>query len=286
MGLEQLSPDYQSQYNAAIPEIKRKAREAANARGMFYSGDSTDAETRAEEDLLAKLASESAGAVVSQSEAEKNRQQEQKLADQQAAATKRGQMLGVVGTGLGAAGTLAGLKYMMPKGPSNIFVDPKSGIPYQIDSAGKATPIVMPGAGDGAQVGGAAMAPGGGGANLFDPAAGHGPASSLITQDFGGAGAAGGTGAAIAAPQSMWQKAVANPGQALGSAAAGAGGGLVGNMLAHKIGGGGGLATDVGSGVGGLGGALAGYKYGGWMGAGLGALGGSLGGGLIGNLFK
>ncbi len=305
MALEDLSPAYRQQYKSALPEITRQARSASNARGMFYSGDAIDSETRAAEDLLAKLSGESAGASERSSENAKNRAAEQRMADQNAAATKRAQTLGIVGTGLGAAGTLAGLKYLNPKVGGNLFQSPNGNL-YQIGADGKASIVNLPGSG---QVGGAALAPT---APTFNPAnpvesamAGlpGAPAgtSNVVTpfapQANGGfnvtAGAAG-PGTPVAAAPSMWQKAGANPAAGLGAIGAGAGGGVVGNMLASKIGGGGGLGTDIGSGLGGLAGGLGGYAYGmsqnsPWFGAGLaglGALGGSLGGGLIGNLFK
>ncbi len=293
-GLDALSPAYREQYEAAIPEIQRKARAAAQARGMFYSGDATDAETRAEADLLAKLSGESAAATQQSSENEKNRTLEREQISKQDAATKRAQTLGIVGAGFGALGTGAGLLALHPGGNINNVIMGQDGKPYLINmKTGAMTPATMPAAGVGGSSLSAAPGAGVGGLDsipsMTDPSLSSGGFSVAGGGTGVGMPAVAGAGAAgigaTAAPPSMWTNAK-NAGVA--GLAAGAAGGLTGNALSAKIGGGHSLAGDIGSGVGGLGGGLLALKMSGgnpWL-AGLGALGGSLGGGLIGNLFK
>lgn len=277
MGLESLSPELQSEYAALLPEIRRSSQSANNARGMFYSGQATDAETRAEADLLAKLAAQQNSTNLTQSEGDKNRRAAKDESDRNIAATKRAQTLALIGSGFGAATTLGGLKYMMPKS-NNFFINPNDGKAYMIDSAGKATQINLPGAGGvNAGVGGSTLDSLGipQSTTPFTPGAGPGMAAPMV-------GAPG--GAAVAAQPSMWQNAQS---AGIGGLAAGAAGGFAGDQFARKVNGGGGLKTDLGAAAGGAAVPLAmlaaGYSNP-WA-LGLGALTGSFGGGLISNLF-
>lgn len=278
MGLEQLSPAYQAQYEALIPEIERSVRSSNNARGMFYSGQAGDAETRAKADLLAKLASESAATQAQANENAKNRDTQTSIHNEDIKAAKRNALLGIVGSGVGAATTLGGLAYMNKPPAMPIFQD-KFGNWNTLGADGKS--IVPLGGPTGTGVSATAAPSGFSGLGgtpespvPFTP--GMGPGMTPVA-----AGAAP-TAAAVAAP-SMWKSAL-NP----GSLAAGAAGGGLGYLASGAVNGRDSTGGAVGAGLGGLGGyALASRFAGGnpWV-AGLGALAGSFGGGLLGNLFK
>lgn len=277
MGLEQLSPEYQAQYNALIPEIERSVRSSNNARGMFYSGQATDAEARAKADLLAKLASESAATQAQASENEKNRDTQKSIHDDEIKAGKRNALLGIISGGTGAAATLGGLAYMN-KAPSQPIFQDKFGNWNTLGADGKSiVPLGgQPGAGG---VGGGASAP-----NLFDPSAG--PAFVPGAGPGFNPAASAPVAASVTAAPSMWKSAVSLP--TLGAGAVGGGLGRLGAGMA----GAGGQNADIGAAAGGgagyLGGLALASKFGfsnPWA-AGLGALAGSFGGGLLGNLFK
>lgn len=281
--LDSLSPARRAQYEALLPEIKRSAQSVSNARGGFYSGAATDAETRAEADLLAKLAGQDASEQAAANENAKNRELQQNLNDQSVKAGKRQALLGIVGSGVGASATLAGLKYMHPSvvggggiwqmGPNGTLFNSQTG---EIRGAPMAA---APGVG-GAALGSTAptgLGALGGGAPMVSAAPGFDPAGWNPVAAAPGVGGA----APATAPTSMWS----SPGASLG---AGAVGGLAGSQLSNLIAGRGGRNNDIGAAAGGIAGLGAGmYMSGGnpWM-AGLGALGGSLGGGLLGNLFR
>lgn len=276
MGLEQLSPEYQAQYNALIPEIERSVRSSNNARGMFYSGQATDAEARAKADLLAKLASESAATRATAQENAKNRATEMAINAESVKAGKRTALLNLLGGGTSAAATIAGLQYMHPQQivPLGLGADGKMAY-GTIGADGKS--LIPLGAPGGAP---AAALPGGGGAPGLD---------ALSTAPYPGPyapGMAPGAAATVAAQPSMWKTATALPNLGAGAA----GGGL--GFLAARAAGAKGLGADIGAGLGGAGGYMGGLALANSMGwsspwtAGLGALAGSFGGGLLGNLFR
>lgn len=292
--LDSLSPARQAQYDALVPQIELAARKAVQARGMFYSGDATDSETKAKADLLAKLAEEDATAAQQTAINRENIDAGKAAQENATKASNRNANLGLIGSGVGAATTLAGLKFLNPgaNGMGNV-VSLGNGQFGRIVN-GQIQPIPVAGA---PGVGGASLSPAtGGGVGGLDKLAGTGPgfeASAGLPPITAGTApstfnvATGGTGVGMpAAPTpaaSMWN----DPLEAAGGVAAGAAGGLGGYLAANKINGGG-KNTALASGLGGLAGAgLAAYAGSGnpWL-TGLGALGGSLGGGLLGNLFK
>jgi hypothetical protein len=286
-GLESLSPARQAQYEALLPEIERSVRNAQNARGGFYSGEATAAETRAKADLLAKLASQDASEQASSNESARDRALTEKIKGEEIKAGKRNVLLGILGTGVGAAATLGGLKYMNPSGGNNL-VPLGNGKFGMFDPATKTiTPIAETGAGAVSARAPIDLSRSATNPNLFaDPNS----AEALIAGDFGPmppAVNASPAAPAVAAPTSMWKPAIAPT-----NLAAGAAGGGLGYLASRSVNGGGSTAGDVGAGVGGAGGYMGGLalanKFG-WSNpwaAGLGALAGSFGGGLLGNLFK
>lgn len=281
MGLESLSPNRRTQYDALLPEVERSVRSAQNARGGFYSGAAVDAEAKAKAELLAKLAAQDASEQASSSENARDRELTTKIKNEEIKAGKRNALLGILGTGVGAAATLGGLKYMNPGGGSNVVA--MNGRLFEKGPKG-AWVDVTPGAGGVGTVGAPrppidmVASPGGG--NLFEA---PNAAQELIAGDFGPRvpSAPVPAGVAPAAP-SMWKNAIAP--KSLGAGAIGGGLGYLGARAAGAD------STEgaIGSGLGGLGGYLAAARYGGgnpWA-AGAGALFGSFGGGLLGNLFK
>lgn len=273
MGLEQLSPEYQAQYEALLPEIERAVRSKNNARGMFYSGQAGDEEVRAKADLLAKLAGESASTRATASENEKNRQTERDLHAEAIRANKSQTALNLIGTGVGSA---AGLAMLAGKSGATNILPMADGRIFSIDAAGNAKLIKLPG-GPAAASGGVSVPE-----FLARPGAGDPMAGTLSAANPGSyAATAEGAGAA----PSMWKNAT---GAGWGGAALAAGGGLAGLGLSNLISGRSSTGQSVGAGLGGLGGAAAYLKYGGgnpYL-MGLAGLGGALGGGLLGNLFK
>lgn len=284
-GLDALSPEARTQYEALIPEIERSVRAKNNARGMFYSGQAGDDEVRAKADMLAKLAAQDTAVQATASENERNRALEEKLKGEDVKASKRNALLGLVGSGVGAATTLGGLAYMNKSGSGLQFLPDGKGGMLSYDPATKAFAPVNIGGPATSGVGGATLAPSGldsiGAGSEYGPqglgmtAPGLTPPGSAVPLP----------GAAPVATPSMWS----NP---LGSLAGGAAGGLAGYLGASQIGRKGNLGGDVGAGVGGALGGLGGlaiasrYGYSNPLGAGLGALAGSFGGKLLGDLFK
>lgn len=311
-----LNSAYQTQYDALLPQIDLASQQAQQARGMFYSGNAVDAQTKARADLLAKLAAQQA------QDEQATRQQQAAIAQAQSAqenATKsanRNTNLGLIGSGVGAAATLYGLSKNIGANPmQNTFAMPMGTGPGQSPSGygkmvgGVMTPVPVANSVPG--VGGASLTPsnGGGLASLSGPGIGPTP-----PPDFAGGGGAfnapgganglGGlnpgtpnpTGYVIgsggapaganggAAQPSMWN----DPNQAMGGIAAGTAGGIGGYLAANQVNGGG-KNTALASGLGGLAGAAAGGMFGATgnpYAVGAGALLGSFGGGLLGNLFK
>lgn len=271
-----LSPAARAKYKAQLPEILRAARSASNARGMFYSGDAVDAETKAQEALLAQLATQDIGATDTASQAEATRQLERETTDKNIQAQKRQALLSILGQGTGAAATIGGLAMLHPNAPANVI--PLSGGRYgNLSPDGKSIiPISEAGSTSAApQVGGAAL-------NPAPPLS----TSGLVSGDFGPSAATAGTAGvgagAVAAKPSMWQSATSAP-----MMAGGAVGGLAGLAALRGVGVNS-ANSNVGAGLGGLGayGLYSAYGSGNpYLAAGS-ALAGTFGGGLLGNLFK
>lgn len=263
MGLEALAPEYQTQYEALLPEIERAIREKNNARGMFYSGQAGDEEVRAKADLLAKLAAESAATSAREREGTRDRELREKILAEETKAGKRNALLSILGQGVGSAATLGGLSYLNRGGTAGANVIEHGGVKYLMDAKGGVTPINFPGGGPSS-----AMTP----VPNFNPnVAGTGPMMPMP----------GGAPAAPAA--SMWSSPMA-------SLASGALGGGLGYLGASQIGRKGNLGGDIGAGLGGLAGLGLMSKFGPAMlqnpwGAGLGALAGAFGGKMLGDLF-
>lgn len=293
MGLESLSPNRRSQYEALLPEIERSVRNTQNARGGFYSGEATDAETRAKADLLAKLAAQDAAEQATSNENARDRALTERIKNEEIKAGKRNSLLNILGTGVGAATTLGGLKYMNPAGGSNVIT--MNGRLFEKGAKG-AWVDVTPGAG-GAPTAASGRAPvdmvaSPGGGNLFEPAGWN---SDVAPGSVFGGGAPTSPGgvptspvptAPAAAGASMWKNAIVPTN--LGAGALGGGLGYLGARAAGANG----KNADIGSAVGGAGGYMGGLalanKFG-WSNpwsAGLGALLGAGGGGLLDNLFK
>ena len=299
-----LTDQYQALYDAQLPQLELASRQAQQARGMFYSGNAVDAETKAKADLLAKILAQQS------SDTQQSKLQQAQLTQAQSAqenATKaqsRAANVGLIGSGVGAAATLAGL-YAMNKGGGNGLQNIVAGGPtgYMQLKNGVMTPVPMGGA-PAIGVGGSTLAApaAGGGLNGLagtgptpDPLAGTPPLPSAspaavpgfnTTAPNGGfnmTAGAGGQAPAAAPVASMWN----SPMQAAGGVAAGAAGGLGGYLAAQQVNGGG-KNTALASGLGGLAGGAAGVlmSSGNPYAAGAGALLGSFGGGLLGNLFK
>ncbi len=284
MGLEQLSPSAQAEYNALISEIERSVRSKNQARGTFYSGQAGDEEVRAKADLLAKLAAQDTALQATSQENARNREAQERSQDKDIKAGKRNALVNLLGAGVGSAATLGGLAYMNKPGVQ-FLPDGKGGM-LAYDAATKTFSPVDISGGRGA-VGAAAGAPsmgaagpGGFGGDLFAPPPNTSANLGPLGTPPGSAPPIGAT--APKPPNSMWQNATGA--KALG---AGALGGGLGYLAARGLGADS-TAGAVGSGVGGLGGYMAYSRFGSgnpYM-AGLAALGGSLGGGLLGNLFK
>ena len=279
MGLEQLSPSAQAEYNALIPEIERSVRSKNQARGTFSSGQAGDEEVRAKAGLLAKLAEQDTAIQATSAENARNRSAQQELQREEIKASKRNALVNLLGAGVGSAATLGGLAYMNKPG-LQFLPDGKGGM-LAYDSATKTfSPIGVSGTGRGVE--GVT-----GGLSVLSAPPPAGGLQSTLNADFGVPPATvPGAAPAITptAPKgpSMWQKAGAPA-----SLGAGVIGGGLGYLAARGLGADS-TAGSVGSGVGGLGGYMAYSRFGGgnpYM-AGLAALGGSLGGGLLGNLFK
>lgn len=283
--LDGLSAARRAQYESLLPDVRRSAQTASNARGGFYSGAAVDAETRAEADLLAKLAGQDAADEAHKKESDRNDQTVRDIHDEDIRAGKRNSLVNLLGAGVGSAATLGGLTYMN-KGASGLqfLPDGKGGMLSYNPSTKVFAPV---------SVGGGA-APGVGGAALGSTAPtglaalnAPGPTAMSVGTPgayVGAAAPAAATAAAAPVATSMWNSPLKAAGGVLGGAAAGYGG----SKLAELIAGRGGKNNDLGAAAGGLAGFGAGAYFGGgnpWL-AGLGALGGSLGGGLLGNLFR
>lgn len=263
--LDSLTPTRRTQYDALIPEIERSVREAQNARGGFYSGAAIDAEARAKAELLAKLAGHDAAEQAQASENARDRALTERIKGEETKAGKRNALLGILGSGVGAAATLGGLAYMN-KGSTagQNLISLGNGQYGMFDPATKSiTPIAV----------------GGGKAPASLP-------SAAAADDFGagwGARLPGTAPAPVAAPApSMWKSAAAP--KMLGAGALGGGLGYLGARAAGADS----TAGDIGAGLGGGLGYLAAARYGAGnpYAAGAGALFGAFGGGLLGKLFK
>lgn len=292
----QLSPAYQQQYDALLPQILLQQRQANQARGMFYSGNAIDSENKAAADLLAKLAAQQATDTQQSKLQQGQINQAQSAQENQSKATARATNMGLIGSGIGAAATLGGLAYMGAgkagaNGLQNIVAGGPTG--YMQLKNGVMTPVPMSGA---AGVGVTPPAVGGAGMSSaptsLDGLAGVGPTPNpMMSTQPGGlpqAGFASATPAAStvapAAPvASMWN----DPMQAAGGIGMGLAGGAGGYLAANQVNGGG-KNTALSSGLGGLAGGATGalMSSGNPYAAGAGALLGSFGGGLLGNLFK
>lgn len=291
MGLEALSPAYQTQYEALIPEIERAVRAKNTARGMFYSGQAGDEEVRAKADLLAKLASESAATEARASEGERNRRLEEKLKNEEIKASKRNALLGMIGGGASSAAGLAGLAMLRPEVAGQPIQLADGSVALFNPKSGKLSPLSM------AETGSSTRAPidmaaAPGRAGLFEVPTPKGTSADLVRGDFGVPGTSS-TPVAPATPStSFWKNPALSPTNLLSGAA---GGGL-GYLLSRSAGGGSSLGGDIGAGVGGAAGYAGGLKAAPYLlskfgmtspwAAGLGALLGSTGGGLLGNLFR
>lgn len=291
-----LNPTYQAQYEALLPQLILNTQQANQARGMFYSGQATDSETKAEADLIAKLAAQQATDTQQTAIQQAQINQAQSAQENQSKATARATNMGLIGSGIGAAATLGGLAYMGAgkagaNGLQNIVAGGPTG--YMQLKNGVMTPVPMAGA---AGVGVTPPAVGGAGMSSaptsLDGLAGVGPTPNpMMSTQPGGLPSAGFASAApsaavapAAAPvASMWN----DPMQAAGGVGMGLAGGAGGYLAANQVNGGG-KNTALASGLGGLAGGATGalMSSGNPYAAGAGALLGSFGGGLLGNLFK
>ncbi len=313
-----LSPVYQALYDAQLPQLDLANQQANQARGMFYSGNAVDSQTKARADLLAKLLAQQATDTQQTAIQQGQINQAQSAQEATTKAANRNTNLNLIGSGVGAAATLAGLKYMQPgaNGLKNMVAGGPTG--YMQMQNGVMTPVPIAGGAAGTTgvgIGGAGLNPLGPTAMSVDPSglgglAGTTPQAAGVPPLFGPQGslppdaglagvrapagpldALGQPAAALGAPAaqpaaSMWN----DPSMAAGGIGAGLAGGIGGYAAANAVNGGG-KNTALASGLGGLagaigGGLMGGSGYGGILGAGLGALGGSFGGGLLGNLFK
>lgn len=263
MGLEALSPEYRTQYEALLPELIKGRRAAANARGMFYSGQAIDEEGEAEAALLARLASESAATTSREREGQRNRDLEEKIKREDIKAKERMSTRGDIAGGVGSLATLAMLARGAKNTPMNIFQD-RAGNWMKLNPAGQMVPLETAPAAGGAA--GPRFAPDTITANnMFVP------------------------GAAIPTPvppaPSMWQNA--KSAGLSGLAAAGLGGyagANFGNLVAGRSSEEGNIGAAAGGAAVPLAMLAAGYSNP-WA-LGLGALGGAAGGNLLGNLFR
>lgn len=302
-----LNPTYQALYDAQLPQLDLASQQANQARGMFYSGNAVDAQTKARADLLAKLLAQQAGDTQAQTLQSNQIASDKSTQEAQAKAASRATNMGLIGTGVGTAATLYGMHLMNKGGIKNMFQS--GGNTYTIGADGKATLVDLPGSAAAPGVGGAALSGGAPAATIgLDSLAGTGPGfnAPLGANGLGGTNTPGGIDpfagtvnpasiaspavagaapvAAVAPAVSMWN----NPLQAAEGAGMGLAGGAGGYLAARRINGGG-KNTALGSGIGGGLGALIGgglMTSGNPYAAGAGALLGSLGGGLLGNLFK
>lgn len=290
-GLDSLSPARRTQYEALLPEIQRSSRNAANARGGFYSGAAIDAETRAEADLLAKLAGLDASEQAAIAEGERNRESERNIRAEDRKAANTANNKNLIGSGVSSLMQLIGAYQQSKNAGGQVVPLPGGSFGLFNPSDKTITPIPMGGK------------PGVGGDTLAQTAptglAALGTADNPEVMGIAGPVSYGRPAASpppIASPAAspgvgatMWKNATSGGAGGTAARAAGAlGGGFAGSELARRAAGRGGLGTDIGAALGGLGGAGAGAYYGGrnkW-GAGLGALLGSFGGGLLGNLFR
>lgn len=152
-----LNPTYQALYDAELPQLQLSVQQANQARGMFYSGQATDAQTKAEADLLAKLLAQQATDTQQTSLQQAQINQAQSSQEASAKAQSRATNMGLIGTGAAAGLGILGTK-LMQQPVTNLFQD-KSGNWNSYNPATKtSTPINMNGGGSG--VGGATLQPG------------------------------------------------------------------------------------------------------------------------------
>ena len=315
-----LNSYYQALYDAQLPQVTLAAQQAQQQRGMFYSGNAVDMQTKAAADLMSKLLAQQAADTEQQKLQQAQINQAQSAQENQSKATARATNMGLIGTGLGTAATLGGLWYMNGKNgvgggmKNTMMVD---GQPVTVNGDGTYTPMEATGVGGSVVPKGAggvmpssnsydAIANGGGGPpavggsamssapTSLDQLGGVGPTPSpaaMMSTQPGGLPAAGFASAAPAAAAtpaaapvaSMWN----DPLQAAGGIGMGLAGGAGGYLAANQVNGGG-KNTALASGLGGLAGGATGalMSSGNPYAAGAGALLGSFGGGLLGNLFK
>lgn len=281
-GLDALSPGSRTQYEALIPEIERSVRASNQARGLFYSGQAGDAETRAKADLLAKLAAQDTAIQATAAENEKNRATQRDIQAQEIKAGKRNALVNLLGAGVGSAATLGGLAYMNKPGVQMLPYDGKI---LAYDPVTKTfTPVNISGGASGA--GGAASAPSGLNSldNLAGPAYGSDRMSMLDGSNAGSAPVIGLT--SPKPPHSIWQNMTDNstPGGIFGRLGAGAAGGTLGYLGGNALTKQNNIGGEIGGAVGGLGGLALASKFSAnpWA-AGLGALFGAGGGSWLGN---
>jgi hypothetical protein len=170
-----LTDQYQALYDAQLPQLELAARQAQQARGMFYSGDAVDAETKAKADLLAKILAQQASDTQAQTLQQAQINQAQSAQENQSKATARATNMGLIGTGAAAGLGILGTK-LMQQPVTTLFQD-KSGNWNSYNPVTKtSTPIT---------VGGATLQPG---AGIGGPGTLPGPSDVMdgVTPSLGG----------------------------------------------------------------------------------------------------
>lgn len=174
-----LTPQFQALYDEQLPALQKAQTQAAQARGMFYSGDALNTQTLAQEQLLASLLAQQQAQTQQTAINTQNINQANNAQSNATVAANRAQNIGLIGGGVGAAAALGAA--VLGKTPvKNIFQS--GGNTYSLDSTGKATQIALPGQN---AVGGAGMAPGDGiggpgtSAGPSDVPGGGGPPSAM-----------------------------------------------------------------------------------------------------------
>lgn len=228
-GLGALLPEYQDMYKALAPQIERSVNADTAARGMSSSGAPAELATRQQQELLAKLAGESASAKISQSEREKDR-------SASASAANKSLIASGIGAGVGGIGSLAGLYYMMHRGggAQNLIPIGPGKYGQLIDGKIQEVPVgsgAAATAGKGVPMDSVSGSPGMGWGDIGKTAAlgaGAGYIGSELGKNIGAKGMAGDIGAGL--------------------------GGLAGLGAGYEIGGGNPWASAIGAGVGAFGG--------------------------------